>query len=141
MKDQLPALPSDLIRLSIRDLRAAIASPLYVIDMDAWHNPCGSVCEVCLAGAVMAGTLHVDIDRAISSYHLEDIITKMDANRLDALDDFRGGHTELGLSKLGLELPLGLPYTVMMEDYNPTNPELFISDMETLANELEEVGY
>ena len=55
----LPDKLSELIELAIHDLQAVEKDRRYVVNMCYWHMPMDGVCEVCLAGAVMAGTLGV----------------------------------------------------------------------------------
>lgn len=58
----LPLDPSELLTLAANDLRAVGDNPDYQVYMGDWHAPDGRVCSVCLAGAVMAGTLKVPKD-------------------------------------------------------------------------------
>lgn len=61
----LPVEPSELLRLAAKDLRAVARNPRYLVDMRGWHipvvrksgNQVRPLCKVCLAGAVIAGTL------------------------------------------------------------------------------------
>lgn len=59
---QLPDKKSELIRLAIADLEKCEQDPNYTIDMTRWHEPrYDGVCQVCLAGSVMAKTLNANI--------------------------------------------------------------------------------
>ena len=88
----LPETPSALIRLALDDLRKVERDPRYEVWMGYWHTGTGhperTRCCVCLAGAVMAGTLGAQPSDALcpGSY---DEGTR---GRLEALDYFRKGH-------------------------------------------------
>lgn len=49
---------SALLKLALTDLRKVEQDPQYEVDMMVWHAPLSSrnVCQVCLAGAVLAKT-------------------------------------------------------------------------------------
>ena len=53
---QLPELLSDLIELAVADVRR-LDRDIYDPEYDSWHETERLGCEVCFAGAVMAGTL------------------------------------------------------------------------------------
>jgi len=65
--DDLPNSASALIRLAIKDLEECESSQTYVVDMSEWYRPDDNsrVCYVCLAGAVMAKSLHLPLDREV----------------------------------------------------------------------------
>ena len=58
--DTLPDKPSDLLELALYDLAKVERSRKYEVAMSGWHNldQQRDVCQVCLAGAVMAKSLH-----------------------------------------------------------------------------------
>jgi len=58
----LPDNLGDLIRLAVKDLEACEADPMYVINLETFHVPLEGedLCEVGLAGAVIAKTLQGD---------------------------------------------------------------------------------
>ncbi len=59
--NKLPNKPSELLEVAMHDLSLVERSSKYKVDMWSWHKPTGAgYCEVCMAGAVMAKTLHVD---------------------------------------------------------------------------------
>lgn len=57
----LPDKKSELLQVALNDIKRAANTPGYRIDMHEWHymDPDTGVCEVCLAGAVMAFSLNV----------------------------------------------------------------------------------
>ena len=95
----LPNDPSELIRLAIADLERAERDD---VDMGSWHEHCGEVCEVCLAGAVMAWTLGADTDESLIPQDFSDGVR----DKLLALDYFRAGDICEGLGLLGIKSDL-----------------------------------
>lgn len=101
----LPNKASALITVALDDLQKAEASPDYVIEMGVWHTPGGlmrgadSRCAVCMAGAVMAGTLGASIHKDMGPAHYRCDTERTDrhhiAEMLNALDDLRLGELEL----------------------------------------------
>lgn len=56
---------SAVIRVALDDLAKVEADPAYLVNMFTWHEPIGGQCHVCLAGAVMAGTIGIPTERFI----------------------------------------------------------------------------
>jgi len=97
----LPNKLSELIRVSLDDEAAAFKSAQYSIEMDDWHCPgkdyrkdppyrrdsSSEVCEVCLAGAVMAFSLKCDPQLDIHP----DAFSNKTEQKLYALDAVRDG--------------------------------------------------
>lgn len=106
---KLPDKLSDLIRVAVADMRKVAKNPAYVLDAYTWHEPReaddGSLgpCLVCMAGAVMAGTLGSDPEEPLSTGDFEEY----ESNRLDALDDVRTGHCLEALIRIQDEPPSG----------------------------------
>ncbi|MGI9295980.1 MAG: hypothetical protein ACR2PS_18510 [Pseudomonadales bacterium] len=97
MPKRLPKTPSKLIRLAIADFRRVLRlKKTYVVDMTEWHEP-NSHCSVCLAGAVMAGTLKASPDVEMSPGDYDDATDRA----LYALNDFRMGCFWDALGTLG----------------------------------------
>ena len=93
---ELPDTPSELLTLALDDLNKIERSKKYKVHMGRWHEPYSNgdtVCHVCLAGAVMArrGGLSPEEEQLLIRS-----IWETD-KKLDALDDFRGGHMRPGL--------------------------------------------
>lgn len=96
----LPEKLSAVMRVALKDEDRAFKSPFYKIDMGGWHDPVWEdstylsddddlepvCCHVCLAGAVMAGTLKLDKTKEGSP----DLWPELD-NRLLSLDEIREG--------------------------------------------------
>lgn len=59
----LPEKLSDLIPLAKEDAIKAFDSPLYRLNMSIWHSMHDELCEVCLAGAVLAFSLGADSEK------------------------------------------------------------------------------
>jgi hypothetical protein len=132
---RLPDAPSELIRLALSDLRKVEKDERYVVDMDEWHwPPPRGRCHVCLAGAVMAGTLGVDPREYIlpASFSL-------DSEKLRSLNTFRLGFIGHGLERLyGVgHLPEGVPDHVDVPDYKRDRAR-FYDAMLAMADMLEE---
>ena len=92
---------SDMLRLAIKDYRACIADPNYVINMTDWHIPITQdgekLCSVCLAGAVMAKTC-----KALPSYYY--VASDHDiCSQLRVLDRLRSGDISY-TEDLGIEV-------------------------------------
>ena len=64
---KLPKYPSELLQLALDDISEIKYDDRYIIDMDYWHSIIKGTdtCGVCLAGAVIANTLKVDIETSI----------------------------------------------------------------------------
>lgn len=135
--NKLPDKPSELIRLALGDMKKCEADPKYTINMDRWHDLLlEGLCAVCLAGSVMAQTLHEKWWRSLNLSEFDDNT----ALKLSALNDFRSGNVASGLWELRLwdqrkEHPLDREIT----NYD-VNPDYFHADMEELAKDLEECG-
>ena len=144
MTTQLPDKPSELIRVALADLEKCEADKRYAIYMGRWHEPLndvvrtgvdGHVCAVCLAGAVMAQSLGTPVEASAEPVALKshDIV-----NKLYALDDFRIGDIEDGLSTMCSTIGRGFgdrqitPYEV--------DAAQFKADMRQLADDLEGAG-
>lgn len=61
----LPDKPHELLRLGIDTLKKYQDDPNYNIKMTNWHNPVGSKCNICMAGAIMAEFLGATPDQYI----------------------------------------------------------------------------
>jgi hypothetical protein len=96
----LPDKLSALIRVAVADMRKVQADPRYELDARTWHEPRDTddnkaVCAVCMAGAVMANTLSADLNDDLSIGDFGD-----DADKLDALDDVRGGFCDDAVARV-----------------------------------------
>lgn len=130
----LPEKPSELIRVAITDLIKCEEDPNYRINMADWHRPQGEVCEVCLAGAVMAqriGVYRHEIRNPV-------LFPPEVSGPLLALDDFRMGCVSGGLERLDIRCP-EMPAIFGIIDYSES-PEEFKYDMRSLAQLLEDHG-
>lgn len=93
-KPQLPEKVSELIRLALADLRKIEGDNRYVVNMMTWHVPTwhggSEECSVCLAGAVMAKTLHAEICQRVDPIAIAE--TQHDLMALIGLNELRIGN-------------------------------------------------
>jgi len=130
--NKLPEKLSDLIELALADLEKVEKNWRYKVNMSKWHRPIWNkwylpnMCEVCFAGAVMAGTLGVDINENIDVRGFNDYIHY----RLRALDSLRVGDVEGALEYLRMrQPPVG---TIDVTPYEES-PLLFRKDLEKIV--------
>lgn len=136
MKEILPDKPSELIAVALRDLAKAERSPKYEINMGRWFQKDGDICEVCLAGSVIAFSLKPDKSvRALEPNNYPDDIE----HKLEALDEFRCGNIGSGLSYLGIELPRFLADEESFPEYEK-NPRGFKAAMKEMQKHLARLG-
>lgn len=135
----LPDKPSDLIELALSDLRKCEADPRYKIDMEVYHEASTmTCCLVCLAGSVMAKTLECDPELDADPCDQE-LFSIADAQKLDALDNFRLGEVADGFREMEIDLPPDFPQTVAIPEYTE-DPIGFKREMRTLAGRLRASG-
>lgn len=128
----LPDNPSKLIRLAIHDLTLCEKSSKYRIHMGTWHSiGSGGVCRVCLAGAVMAKSLKIPIEKTIGAFELDERDTKL---KIIALDDLRTG--DVCCVNWWREVPINLPEDREIVEYSE-DPKLFKEQMLQLASDFE----
>lgn len=137
--------PSQLIRVALKDLERAEASPHYSVSMGIWHEPewatnfdADDICQVCLAGSMIAfsleGNRSDDIVPGDFGAEIQD--------RLLALDCFRRGKIRAGLIHMQVlrdeqESPVTDVCAVMPYE---TDPTAFKDDMAWIADALEGAG-
>lgn len=135
----LPDLPSALMQLAVDDLRKAENSQDYYIDMGEWHTPRVKaynkvVCKICMAGAVMAMSMGVSIDKDLVPSNFTD----EEDHKLMAINAFRQGFMQTGCQHMGLDWPVE-------ERYMPATPygnsrELFYRQMDDIIAKLKSRG-
>lgn len=138
MTTKLPDKPSELIRLSLGDLRRAGANPRqYTVNMSRWHHPLptGKRCLVCQAGAVMAFSLGAKIE----SYALPSDFDRDTERKLLAIDWFRDGDIERGLKEMRISWPAGLPKVMHVPPYG-YGAQAFFDRQEEIISVLEKAG-
>lgn len=88
MTKKLPKKLSALLRLAVRDAKACEKAPNYKLVMRDWHfpNKTEKVCQVCMAGAVMANTLRVPWGRIMGPHAFN-----REAAALYAINSMRNG--------------------------------------------------
>jgi hypothetical protein len=95
--DQLqPRALSEWLELALEDLRKCEQDPRYEIDMSIWHSSRGSVCLVCLGGALMAQTGEVPPERSLFPHDIPDEFARI----LQAMDYLRLGYIHLALGEV-----------------------------------------
>lgn len=92
--DKLPKVPSELLELAITDA-ASLDRDRYTPQAHSYHKPLltEQLCQVCLAGAIMAGTIGIKNNEDLTPLELfqNGRITKNDMKALTAVDNARAG--------------------------------------------------
>lgn len=133
MTNQLPDKPSELLALALADLAKVEKSLRYEVCMEYWHLPTeDGVCQVSMAGALMAKTLKVDRFKEFKPSDFE-TDTK---NNLLAIEYFRMGFLGLALKIFGIG---SRRYPGVMIDvaYYHTHRKRFKKDMRDIIKMLE----
>lgn len=159
----LPNKPSELITIALDDMRKVEANPLYSVYMYDWHLPSkplrnGEVvpCNVCMAGAVMAGTLGAAITDELTPSHYRYMPAAAFAmgttEKLQALDDLRRGDlldfiyslsNAVSTDLTGAEQPT-MDFIVSdgrLPEYDEEEPTPFYSYLRKYAAQLEASGF
>lgn len=112
--EKLPNKLSELIRVALADLELVEGDPRYQVHMQRWHRPMFSknICQVCLAGSVMAKTFEAPADefKTYGDY--------TEGYKLLALDFVRSGHLHDGLRYMNCIGFQGLPEKVDVPEYD-----------------------
>ena len=100
---QLPARPSELLRLAVRDTKRTHAEDGYEVDMGFWvfvdDKPGSEICAACAAGSIMLWTLGLDEPAPAEELDpLNVMIHPDDRFRLYAIDRFRSGKVGVALN-------------------------------------------
>ncbi len=125
---------SELIRLALADLLKVERDKRYVVNMGVWHIPNG-VCQVCMAGAVIAKTLGINYmvdDGAVAGEEYWPQYAALNDIRLGDIDDALQWSGERAAS-------YGLPHTVGVTCYE-TNRLQWRRDMFKITRMLEKEG-
>ena len=111
----LPQTMAGLLEVAINDARKLDRS-IYLPFHNEWHNPnAGSFfCEICLAGSVIAGSLKIAPNLAVSSLAFD----KRTEELLDALDNMRYGHWSKAFDLIYNRIP-----SLQIRDYLQALPE------------------
>lgn len=130
---KLPDKPSKLILLALRDLELVEKDKRYKVKMEYWHQPIEKKCYVCLAGSVLAKSFKEPISLLSSPDYFPGL-----ANKLWALNSFRGGYISEGLYHLNIKCESKL-IKVNIIDY-AVSPKQFKSDMRLIAKTFASLG-
>jgi hypothetical protein len=137
-KDLATCALSDLITVALADLEATEKLPNYRIRMDeGWHEPKLWLCDVCLAGAVIARRLGGDPRKEVWPAEFPPAV----CNALASLNGFRCGDLDWAFLELGFGPPSGhgLPDEFPVTPY-ANDPVAFKADMRALADMLRDAG-
>ena len=139
---ELPARPSALIRLALKDLEAVESSPLYKVDMRYWGQSPSDLdnepCTVGLAGAVMSVTLGTLRSVAL----LPSDFAKKFKLKLWAVNSFGRGQVSDGCKEMALVTGLDNQAPFDRFDVTPYRDDStqFKIDMSKMADGLEAAG-
>ncbi|HEX9232682.1 MAG TPA: hypothetical protein VF849_01400 [Blattabacteriaceae bacterium] len=124
--------PSKLIELALKDLETVESMPeIYEISMNVFHENHNKKCFICLAGAVMAITLHADKNKTLNTGYFPE-----QQHLLRALNMFRVGAIESGFLEMGIPLN-NLKSSLYVTPYH-INPIQFKIDMKNMTFYLKE---
>ncbi len=146
----LPQQPSKLIRVALKDFAKVERSARFKINMQNWvYKKNGKPCEVCLAGAVMVGTLKQPVPRKLDKDEEFSLlpdggswnIQPPETPALMALNCLREGNIRQGFIEMGLDFPEHFLSSVKIPDYTKKNRVKFRAAMNELADALEKEGY
>jgi hypothetical protein len=83
---------SQILAIALSDLKKAEKSKHYIISMNNWHKPTDyKQCMICLAGSVMAYTLHYNKQTNYDTLADHNKVPKNHNRKFNALNDLRTG--------------------------------------------------
>lgn len=141
MDQELPDKLSNLLELALADLAKVEADKRYVVNMDLWHIPTyggdiyPALCRVCLAGAVIAGSLGGNIRKHLVPYNFDEK-TK---SKLFAIDCLRSGMIDTAIYYMKQKRPKSMPNNIKVADYK-SSPLQWLSNMLFIIALLREHG-
>mgnify|MGYP003126572645 CR=1 FL=1 len=102
---ELPKIPSELLTIALRDMKATIAQGID-IEMDTWgsgnlENDPINECSVCFAGSVMLQTTVKSEE--LSNTHSSEANNKINEDQYNFLDSIRQGELAAALCHLKLD--------------------------------------
>ena len=113
LTEKLPDKIHLLLDVALNDLNKVRRSKRYDVDMNDWHSgPHNGLCTVCLAGAVMAKTLHADYTKDINP-----VMMGENCDKLYALDDLRCGNLWDSMVMLCIDPPEDFPTYMYIPEY------------------------
>lgn len=86
---KLPNKPSKLILLALKDLELVEKDERYAVNMHTWHRPKDGICQVCLAGSVLAKSLKFSNEEYTNGVYFESNFEKSEGEKLSFLDRVR----------------------------------------------------
>ena len=131
--------PSELIRHALKDLEKCEEQG-DIIDMEnLWYEVNeDNNCMLCLAGAVMKNTFKVILKDKFKDCYPSNFNFN-NKNKLFALEAFRSGQIELGLTKMNIDFTDVSIKNRKITRYTE-NPEKFKKDMYELAKDLKKIS-
>lgn len=135
---QFPPKPSDFFKQVLADFEVTRNDPRYEINMGFWHNATITTkCIVCLAGAFMAQSLKVPIDKNVWPHMFDYHMSSM----LLAVDYARTGCFEAAHRRVQIEYPKVPDMSEPPNSSNNTDPiQKAIENMQTFIKWLEDNG-
>lgn len=136
-EELLQLKPSELLSLALKDLLIAKKMPGYRINMRVFHTLSYDVCNVCLAGSIMAASLNMPKTTKTGdiSYNLMQCLT--------AINEFREGCIVLAYSYISRYMdrrfPSVLPERIYITPYEK-DEDAFVRDINTLIELLKGAG-
>ena len=142
---ELPDLPSELIRVAIEDTKKILEDKHYKLDLRRWHDydKDDGRCTVCFGGAVMSKSLGLspNITAIPSSF------SNSNARKLSALECFRSGDLYAGCIIMDIDEDklVNMPRIVVVRCIDLDSPgkrfdrlaKEFLPNMEMVASVLE----
>lgn len=133
MKD-LPNKPSEILELALQDLDLCELDPDYKINMGQWHTG-GEICQVCLAGSILAKTIGVPKNISFDPKGFSPSIRC----KMDFLEYVRLGYIGKAYNHLQRKRPVGV-FSEVSVTYYHTDPIKFKTDLRNLISHLKEHG-
>lgn len=138
MTEEDLSIPSNRIRFALVAMKEFEAKPNCEIDMNDWRYSDGDTCYACCGGAAwlkLAGFQpSTDSDDWVCS-----ATDKVDMFEC-SLNHARNGNVEDMFELMNLDEKSGKKFNRLITDFH-RNPDRFYTDMESLADDLEEAGY
>lgn len=135
----LSDVPSEFLQQALEDYDVVSKDPSYRVNMSSWHRPSyDGVCEVCLAGCVMAKSFSASPQSNLMPSDLTcgDFQTH---KKLMALDSLRTGDLNGAMVDLGFNKKRDSVENIPIETFH-VNPFQWRSDMNRVVAALKEAG-
>lgn len=114
--DTLPDSLHELMALVMQDVKKCLQDERYDLEMGDWHDGCGTVCYVCMAGAIMAQTLKTPVGMVAEPYMYDDSLTL----KLWAVNNIRVGRINVACRQTPRYTPQNPPDRLKVEEATRT---------------------